>query len=232
MTEQSLYERLGGVNAIAMVVDRFSDEIVTNPKLNVNPALKAWNTTGQLPGLKFMRTLWLCQAAGGPFRYTGKDLRAAHAGLHITSDEFDEVGAEIARALDHFKVPERDGRWSWPPSSPGRPSARSTPGSSWNGAPESIALGLTVADSDLGWRCLVACWLATCSRCVASATDHRQRVLEALHVQADRFGQGASTTTTVQVARLRSSLTGLMANLLADVSIGRLVLSSTAIRRH
>lgn len=41
MPERSLYERLGGVNAIAMVVDRFSDEIVTNPKLNVNPALRS-----------------------------------------------------------------------------------------------------------------------------------------------------------------------------------------------
>jgi hemoglobin len=108
MTEQSLYERIGGVNAIAMVVDLFSDRIVKNPKLNVNPALKEWNETGQLPGLKFMRTLWLCQAAGGPFKYTGKEMGEAHRDLHITSEEFDEVGAEIASALDHFKVPERE----------------------------------------------------------------------------------------------------------------------------
>src|SRR5262249_28845440 len=96
MTEQSLYERIGGVNAISMVVDRFSDEVVKNPKLNVNPALKAWNQSGQLPGLKFMRILWLCQAAGGPFVYTGKDMHEAHKDLHITSAEFDEVGVEIA----------------------------------------------------------------------------------------------------------------------------------------
>jgi hemoglobin len=108
MTEQSLYDRLGGVNAIAMVVDRFSDQIVKNPKLNVNPALKEWNASGQLPGLKFMRTLWLCQAAGGPFDYTGKELGEAHKDLHLTSEEFDEVGAEIASALDHFDVPERE----------------------------------------------------------------------------------------------------------------------------
>jgi hemoglobin len=108
LAEQSLYERIGGVNAIAMVVDRFSDEVVKNPKLNVNPALREWNESGQLPGLKFMRTLWLCQAAGGPFDYTGKEMGEAHKGLHITSDEFDEVGAEIARALDHFNVPERE----------------------------------------------------------------------------------------------------------------------------
>ena len=108
MEEQSLYERIGGVNAIAMVVDRFSDEVVKNPKLNINPALRRWNESGQLPGLKFMRTLWLCHEAGGPFQYTGEALDKAHRDLHITSEEFDEVGAEIARALDHLSVPERE----------------------------------------------------------------------------------------------------------------------------
>jgi hemoglobin len=108
MPEQSLYERLGGVNAISMVVDRFSDKIVANPKLNVNPKLKEWNTKGELEGLKFMRTLWICQVAGGPFKYTGKDMHEAHKDLHITSGEFDEVGAEIGRALDHFGVPDRE----------------------------------------------------------------------------------------------------------------------------
>lgn len=96
MEQQSLYERLGGVNAIAMVVDRFSDAIIENPKLQGKPTLREWNESGQLPGLKFMRTLWLCQQAGGPFEYTGKELGEAHKDLHITSDEFDEVGAEIA----------------------------------------------------------------------------------------------------------------------------------------
>jgi hemoglobin len=108
MSEQSLYDRIGGVNAISMVVDRFSDEIVKNPKLNENPALKEWNQKGQLPGLKFMRTLWICEVAGGPFKYTGKPMGEAHEDLHITSDEFDEVGAEIASALDHFDVPPRE----------------------------------------------------------------------------------------------------------------------------
>ena len=108
MAEQSLYDRLGGVNAIAQVVDRFSDQIVANPALNVNPALRAWNETGQLAALKFMRTLWICQATGGPFQYTGKDLADAHRDLHITAEEFDAVGAEIDRALEYYKVPARE----------------------------------------------------------------------------------------------------------------------------
>ena len=91
-----------------MVVDRFNDEIVKNPKLNVNPALKKWNGESKLPGLKFMRTLWLCEVTGGPFKYTGKPMGEAHEDLHITSDEFDEVGAEIASSLDHFNVPQRE----------------------------------------------------------------------------------------------------------------------------
>ena len=108
MEQQTLHERLGGVNAIAMVVDRFSDAIVENPKLQQNPKLREWNESGQLAGLKFVRMLWLCQQAGGPFQYTGKELGEAHKDLHITSQEFDEVGAEIVRALDHVDVPEHE----------------------------------------------------------------------------------------------------------------------------
>lgn len=108
MSEQSLYDRLGGVNAIAMVVDRFSDAIIDNPALNVNPNLREWNQENQLAGLKFMRTLWACEATGGPFKYTGKPLDVAHQHLYLTSDEFDEVGKEIAAALDHFGVPARE----------------------------------------------------------------------------------------------------------------------------
>ena len=109
--ELSLYERVGGIFAIAAVVNRFSDEIITNPKLNVNPALKAWNEEAaatRLPGLKFMRTLWVAALTGGPFEYTGLPLSQAHTRFRLTSDDFDEVGAEIVRALDFYGVPERE----------------------------------------------------------------------------------------------------------------------------
>jgi hemoglobin len=91
-----------------MVVDRFSDEIVKNPKLNENPALKHWNEEDKLPGLKFKRTLWLREVTGGPFKYTGRPMGEAHEALHITAGGFDEVGAEIASSLDHFGVPESE----------------------------------------------------------------------------------------------------------------------------
>jgi hemoglobin len=111
-TEKSLYERLGGVYAIAAVVDRFSDQLLKNSKIvNANPELKEWHTEKyktRLPGLKFNRTLWVCAVAGGPYEYTAKSLDDAHSALNISSEVFDEVAAELAGALDHFKVPERE----------------------------------------------------------------------------------------------------------------------------
>ena len=105
MAEKSLYERLGGIFAIAAVVDYFSDALLKNPKIvNANPELKKWHTETyrqRLPGLKFLRTLWSASVAGGPFKYTGEALRDAHFDLHITPEVFDEVIlVELANALD------------------------------------------------------------------------------------------------------------------------------------
>jgi len=120
MTEKSLYERLGGVFAIAAVIDRFSDAVVQNPiagKTSKNPQLREWHTQnlGRLPGLKFMRTLWVCAVAGGPQHYTPTKpgetevgLEEAHRNLKISPEEFDAVAEELARTLDFFKVPERE----------------------------------------------------------------------------------------------------------------------------
>ena len=120
MPESSLYERLGGAFAIAAVVDHFSEAIIKNPvvgQASENPALREWHTNNldRLPGLKFMRTLWVCNVAGGPQEYaatkpgsTPLGLEEAHRELKISPAEFDEVAAELARTLDFFKVPERE----------------------------------------------------------------------------------------------------------------------------
>jgi hemoglobin len=120
MAEASLYDRLGGVFAIAAVIDHFSDALVQNPivgQKSENPALREWHTNnlGRLPGLKFMRTLWVCNVAGGPFEFaatrpgrTVLGLEEAHRELRISPEEFDEVAAELGRTLDFVKVPERE----------------------------------------------------------------------------------------------------------------------------
>lgn len=119
-TEKSLYERLGGVFAIAAVVDHFSDAVVKNPKVgrkSKNPQLREWHTKNleRLPGLKFMRTLWVCNVSGGPFEFTATKpgttplgLEEAHRELRISPAEFDEVAAELGRTLDFAKVPKRE----------------------------------------------------------------------------------------------------------------------------
>jgi hemoglobin len=120
MTESSLYERLGGAFAIAAVIDHFSDAVVRNPIVgqeSENPELREWSTNdlGRLPGLKFMRTLWVCDIAGGPQHYaatkpgsTPLGLEEAHRELKISPAQFDEVAAELGRSLDFFKVPEQE----------------------------------------------------------------------------------------------------------------------------
>jgi hemoglobin len=117
---KTLYERLGGVFAIALVVDHFSDAVVKNPIVgqnSKNPQLREWHTKNltRLPGLKFMRTLWVCSVSGGPFQFTatkpGKTplgLEEAHRDLRISPEEFDEVAAELGRTLDFAKVPQRE----------------------------------------------------------------------------------------------------------------------------
>lgn len=117
---QTLYDRLGGIFAIAGVVNYFSDEIIKDPVAGAqskNPALREWHTKqlDRLPGLKFMRTLWVAAATGGPYQYTptrpgstNLGLEEAHKNLRISPEEFDAVAAILSRSLDHFSVPEKE----------------------------------------------------------------------------------------------------------------------------
>lgn len=118
--EKPLYDRLGGIFAIAAVVDYFSDQIIKDPVAGArsrNPQLRNWHTKqlGRLPGLKFMRTLWVASVSGGPFQYsatrpgeTALGLEAAHKDLKISPREFDAVAKVLLRSLNHFKVPETE----------------------------------------------------------------------------------------------------------------------------
>jgi hemoglobin len=116
----SLYERLGGIFSIAAVVNYFSDEIIKDPVAGArsrNPRLRRWHTKqlGRLPGLKFMRTLWVAEVSGGPFRFSATrpghhhlGLENAHRNLQISPNEFDAVARVLTRSLDHFSVPQRE----------------------------------------------------------------------------------------------------------------------------
>ena len=117
---QSLYDRLGGIFAIAGVVDYFSDEIIKDPVAGAqsrNPQLREWHTRqlDRLPGLKWLRTLWVADVSGGPYKFTATrpgstklGLEEAHRNLKIAPAEFDAVAAVLSRSLDHFSVPQRE----------------------------------------------------------------------------------------------------------------------------
>jgi hemoglobin len=105
--EKSLYERLGGVFAIAAVVDHFSDAVVKNlivGQASKNAQLREWHTNNlsRLPGLKFMRTLWVCNVSGGPFQYAPTKPGATPLVLRK------RTGTELGRTLDSVKVPQRE----------------------------------------------------------------------------------------------------------------------------
>jgi hemoglobin len=118
--DKSLYARLGGIFAIALVVDHFSDALIKNPVVgrdSKNPQLRDWHTktAERLPGLKWLRTLWVAEVSGGPYKYKGTKpgktalgLEEAHRNLKITPAEFDEVAAELGRTLDFAKVPPKE----------------------------------------------------------------------------------------------------------------------------
>ena len=118
--EKSLYDRLGGVYAIAAVIDHFSNALINNPvvgKNSPNPMLRDWsrNQLDRLPGLKFMRTLWVSDITGGPFKFVstkpGKcplSLENVHKNLKISPEEFDAVAQELSRSMDHFSVPKKE----------------------------------------------------------------------------------------------------------------------------
>jgi len=100
-----LYERLGGVYAIATVVDDFIDRIMSNPGLNVNPKVDEAHHRVPPAGFKYLVTEMVCWASGGPQRYTGKSMFDSHAHLEITAGEWQIFLNDLRTTLDKFQVP-------------------------------------------------------------------------------------------------------------------------------
>jgi len=103
--EKSLYERLGGYNAVAAVVDDFIARLAADPQLQ---KFLVGLSTDSKKKLRQHVLNQFCQATGGPCLYTGRDMKTAHAGLGITEKEWDAGARHLVAALDKFKVPERE----------------------------------------------------------------------------------------------------------------------------
>ena len=104
-TQPSLYDRLGGIYSIACVVDDFIDRIMTDPRLNANPAVNEAHHKVQPPGFKYLVTEMVGWATGGPQKYTGRSMRESHEHLNITPKEWEAFMDDFQQTLDKFSVP-------------------------------------------------------------------------------------------------------------------------------
>jgi hemoglobin len=100
-TQPTLYERLGGRAAITAVVDDAIDTVSADPRIK-----QRFVNAG--PGLSKNLVDLVCLRTGGPCKYTGADMSAAHEGMFIRDDEFDALVEDMAKSLDKFKVPARE----------------------------------------------------------------------------------------------------------------------------
>ena len=100
--QKSLYDRLGGKTAITAVVNDFVGRVATDNRINGKFA------TANIPRLKSMLVEQICQASGGPCTYTGRDMKTTHAGMGVSSSDFEALVGDLVATLNKFKVPERE----------------------------------------------------------------------------------------------------------------------------
>lgn len=105
---KSLYDRLGGVYPISVVVDRFIELLLVNDVLNANPAIKAARDRVPAAGLKFHVTALVCQQTGGPCKYTGRGMKEAHIHLNINEKEWQAMLSDFRRVLNNYAVPAKE----------------------------------------------------------------------------------------------------------------------------
>ena len=98
----SLYERLGGLDAITAVVDSFVVRCARDDRINEKFART------DVPRLKKMLVDQVCEAAGGPCTYTGRDMRETHDGMEVTAGEFDALVEDLVATLAEFDVPRAE----------------------------------------------------------------------------------------------------------------------------
>jgi hemoglobin len=95
----TLYERLGGIDAITAVVDSFVARCAGDDRIN-----RKFERT-DVPRLKKMLVDQVCEAAGGPCTYTGRSMRETHDGMGVTAGEFAALVEDLVATLDEFDVP-------------------------------------------------------------------------------------------------------------------------------
>jgi hemoglobin len=98
----SLYERLGGKDAIEAVVEDFRERTLRDERISQ----KFVRT--DVPRLQRMLVDQVCEATGGPCTYTGRDMKEAHRNMGVTAGEFEALVEDLVASLAHFKVPQAE----------------------------------------------------------------------------------------------------------------------------
>ena len=104
MMHKSLYERLGGIDAIRAVVDDFVGNVAADKRIN-----KFFAKT-DIARLKGNLVNQICQGTGGPCTYTGRSMKETHAGMGVRSRDFNALVGDLGKTLKKFKVPAREQR--------------------------------------------------------------------------------------------------------------------------
>lgn len=105
VAEKSLYQRLGGYDAIAAVVDDFLGRLITDPQLN---RFFTGASTDSKNRIRQLVVDQLCAATGGPCVYIGRSMKSSHAGLGITESDWQVSVNHLVATLDTFKVPQKE----------------------------------------------------------------------------------------------------------------------------
>jgi len=100
--KKSLFDRLGGKDAITAVVDDFVANVAADKRIN------AFFAKADIPHLKSELVDQICAGTGGPCQYTGKDMKTAHAGMGIGGKDFNALVQDLGKSLKKFKVPAKE----------------------------------------------------------------------------------------------------------------------------
>lgn len=104
-TAPTLYKRLGGYDALAAVTDDFIMRLATDPQLG---RFFVGHSTDSIHHIRQLVLDQLCAATGGPCYYIGRDMKTAHAGMHISEAEWDASVKDLGATLAKFQVPAKE----------------------------------------------------------------------------------------------------------------------------
>lgn len=102
MAEKSLYDRLGGKEVVKLVVDDFVTRVAADIRIN------SFFAATDIPRFKKLLAEQICEASGGPCKYSGRDMRSTHAGMGVKDAHFDALVEDFVATLEKYKVPQRE----------------------------------------------------------------------------------------------------------------------------